>query len=560
METKRRNFKKQREEEQKKWLEKERLRREEKKRRAEERKQREERKRKELEEQRVREEEERKRIAIEKKREEEQRRQQEEKQRREQEEQRRREQEEAERVQKQEEEKEKERAILERQEKELARERELQEMEDRARREREEAEKKNRSQKASTQKAATATGFYSYLPSSLDLASSLSSWVWGPTTTLGPLVRDLKSFRFEERRGASRTGPVWRGVQIAEDQSTSEVALKLLNNAYHLYLLHQQQKSGSREYSELILNFTPKSDDVSTFREAMILHYLSHPSIFPLKGLVRRKQEYLMILPYVEYDLEYYVESQWKECPTQTRGRHIREIVFQLIVVLTYLHSAKIVHRDIRTSSVLISKTGNNRIWLSGFSQARCLESAPLDPLPPTKYYGYRAPELILTAGHVQQGLPAETWKASDVWSCGVMFAQLMMSGKTIFNGVGSDKILESILAIEECRESLGAMPQTFSVLNTHSAFGTAVEKTLAEAVGASKDDADAVDLLTRMLQFDPQKRITMEQALSHPYFAAFQNRLKQKQGLVRCDGSSELLLDSHVPQFLREFCAGLTA
>jgi serine/threonine protein kinase len=46
--------------------------------------------------------------------------------------------------------------------------------------------------------------------------------------------------------------------------------------------------------------------------------------------------------------------------------------------------------------------------------------------LPTSSYLGYRAPEIILTAPHLQKSLSEDDWKAADVWSCGCIFAQLL--------------------------------------------------------------------------------------------------------------------------------------
>ena len=126
----------------------------------------------------------------------------------------------------------------------------------------------------------------------------------------------------------------------------------------------------------------------------------------------------------------------------------------------------------------------------------------------------YRAPEVMTSW--------SEYTAAIDVWAAGCIFAEMLL-GKPLFPGSDEAQQIELILATlgAEAEEQLMAMMQTDKLeLFSSVTHDISSVKTLDELFG--NHSPLALDLLKKMLVIDPLKRIDVEQALEHPFFAEF--------------------------------------
>jgi serine/threonine protein kinase len=194
---------------------------------------------------------------------------------------------------------------------------------------------------------------------------------------------------------------------------------------------------------------------------------------------------------------------------------HIQYFVYQVLRGTLYLHTGKIMHRDIKPGNLLLNK--NCDLKICDFGLARGFDCENGTDLTKTEYVvtrWYRAPEVILNA--------SEYSKAVDVWSIGCVFAELL-GRAPLFPGVDYLDQIKRIIAV------LGTPNQEeMSYIGNESAikYIKSLPKRNKQNWSALYPKANpvALDLLGKMLVFNPNKRYTVEQCLAHPYFEGLHN------------------------------------
>ena len=209
---------------------------------------------------------------------------------------------------------------------------------------------------------------------------------------------------------------------------------------------------------------------------------------------------------------------------------HCQYFIYQTLRALKAMHSANVLHRDLKPSNLLLN--ANCDLKVCDFGLARSAASSEDNSGFMTEYVAtrwYRAPEIMLTF--------KEYTKAIDVWSVGCILAE-MLNGKPLFPG-------------KDCKRSIHSMHDTYSdhdpdhhqltlildVLGTPTMedyYGIKsrrareyirslpFKKKIPMKVMFPKTSDLALDLLEKLLAFNPVKRITVEEALKHPYLEPY--------------------------------------
>ena len=248
-------------------------------------------------------------------------------------------------------------------------------------------------------------------------------------------------------------------------------------------------------------------------REIKLLRYFDHDNIVSLYDIPKPPSrtgfnDIYIISDLMETDLHRVIYSR-----QDLTDDHIQYFIYQILRGVLYMHSANIIHRDLKPANILANKNCDLKICDLGLGRGEVRDEDDEEKkIELTEYVitrWYRAPEVILC--------PSEYSKAVDIWSIGCIFAELL-GRQPLFPG---DHYLDQIQKI-------------ISVLGTPKnddlEFITKVEakEFLMKLVKRTKQtwsslfpnaNPVALDLLGKMLTFNPKKRYTVDQCISHPYF-----------------------------------------
>ncbi|KAK7971482.1 hypothetical protein PG989_016498 [Apiospora arundinis] len=297
----------------------------------------------------------------------------------------------------------------------------------------------------------------------------------------------------------------------------------------------------------------------SAVREMALCSELSNLNVIRLVEIILEDKCIFMVFEYAEHDLLQIIHhhTQNPRCPIP--ATMVKSIMFQLLNGCQYLHANWVLHRDLKPANIMVTSSGQVKIGDLGLAR---LFHKPLHSL-----YGgdkvvvtiwYRAPELLLGSRHYTPAI--------DMWAVGCIFAELlslrpifkgeeakMDSKKTVpFQRNQMQKIVDIMgmptkerwpyLTSMHEYSSLG-MLQTPMMHHQHSshhsshhhssssksvvlphhrrAFGLEhVVPAHGNSSGLASLGAEGYKLLAGLLEYDPEKRLTAQQALQHPFFS----------------------------------------
>uniref|UniRef100_A0A4W5L941 mitogen-activated protein kinase n=1 Tax=Hucho hucho TaxID=62062 RepID=A0A4W5L941_9TELE len=190
---------------------------------------------------------------------------------------------------------------------------------------------------------------------------------------------------------------------------------------------------------------------------------------------------------------------------------------------LKYLHSAGILHRDIKPGNLLVNSNCVLKICDFGLARLEELdESRHMTQEVVTQYY--RAPEILMGSHHYSNAI--------DIWSVGCIFAELL-GRRILFQAQSPIQQLDLITDLLGT-PSLEAMRTACEGARAHILRGPHKQPSLPVLYTLSSQAThEAVHLLCRMLVFDPSKRISAKDALAHPYLD--EGRLRYHTCMCKC-------------------------
>ena len=183
----------------------------------------------------------------------------------------------------------------------------------------------------------------------------------------------------------------------------------------------------------------------------------------------------------------------------------VKLYAYQCFRALSYIHALGICHRDIKPQNLLVDPT-NHVLKICDFGSAKRLIKGEVNVSYICSRY-YRAPELIFGA--------TEYNNAIDVWSVGCVMAELLL-GQPLFPGEsGVDQLVEIIKVLgTPTREQIHSMNPNYSEFKFPQIKAHPWPK-----VFRSRTPPDAIDLIQKLLMYNPERRLTPLEAIMHPFF-----------------------------------------
>ena len=276
-------------------------------------------------------------------------------------------------------------------------------------------------------------------------------------------------------------------------------------------------KNGKYVAIKCMKNHFDSLDQVNNLREIQALRRLSpHGNIVKLLEVLYDQPTGRLALVFELMDMNIY---------ELIRGRRhyvaedrIKTYVYQLVKSMDHMHRNGIFHRDIKPENILIM---DDCLKLADFGSCRGIYSKQ----PYTEYIStrwYRAPECLLTDGYYNYKM--------DMWGVGCVFFE-MVSLFPLFPGANELDQIQKIHNVVGTPkpELLAKMKQRSQHMDFNFApkTGSGIEKLIPHCA------PECVDLITKLLAYDPDDRLSARQALRHPYFREIREAEKRRHALL---------------------------
>lgn len=240
----------------------------------------------------------------------------------------------------------------------------------------------------------------------------------------------------------------------------------------------------------------------TAIREISLLKELYHPNIVLLEDVLMEPNRLYLVFEYLTMDLKKYMESLKGK---QMDPALVKSYLHQMVDGILFCHSRRILHRDLKPQNLLIDNNGT--IKLADFGLARAFGIPVRVYTHEVVTLWYRAPEVLL--GSTRYACPI------DMWSLGCIFAE-MVTKRPLFHGDSEiDQLFRIFRTLGTPTDDI--WPGVTQLQDYKSTFPMWTKPNIKGAVKGM--DEEGLDLLEKMLIYDPAKRITAKASMRHPYF-----------------------------------------
>ncbi|XP_067421544.1 serine/threonine-protein kinase ICK [Emydura macquarii macquarii] len=242
-------------------------------------------------------------------------------------------------------------------------------------------------------------------------------------------------------------------------------------------------------------------EECMNLREVKSLKKLNHANIVKLKEVIRENDHLYFVFEYMKENLYQLMKERNKLFPEST----VRNIMYQILQGLAFIHKHGFFHRDLKPENLLCM--GPELVKIADFGLAREIRSRP----PYTDYVStrwYRAPEVLLRSTCYSSPI--------DIWAVGCIMAEVYTL-RPLFPGASEiDTIFKICQVLGTPKKN--DWPEGYQLASAMNfRWPQCVPNNLKTLIPNA--GSEAVQLMRDMLQWDPKKRPTATQALRYSYF-----------------------------------------
>ncbi|KAI7899902.1 serine/threonine-protein kinase pef1 [Cokeromyces recurvatus] len=254
------------------------------------------------------------------------------------------------------------------------------------------------------------------------------------------------------------------------------------------------------------IHLDPEEGAPSTaIREISLMKELKHPNIVRLFDVIHTENKLTLVFEYMDQDLKKYMDAALRSNLGALDVNTIKSFLYQLLRGIAYCHENRVLHRDLKPQNLLINK--HHQLKIGDFGLARAF-GIPVNTFSnEVVTLWYRAPDVLLGSRMYSTSI--------DIWSVGCIMAE-MYTGRPLFSGTTNEDQLQKIFRLmgtptEQTWPTITQLPEYKPPQVIYPPQHLSQFLPSIDPVG--------LDLLGRMLQYQPQMRITAKDALNHPYF-----------------------------------------
>ncbi|KAL3073672.1 hypothetical protein niasHT_039212 [Heterodera trifolii] len=331
------------------------------------------------------------------------------------------------------------------------------------------------------------------------------------------LVWLLRNFRIESllRRDQMGLKPelILRPSRLLMSESSSSDghllddfadAEKIGEGTYGIVFKVRMRANGeTKALKQIRLNSGNDGVPSTCIREISLLKELSHPNIVRLDDVkIHKGRRLFLVFEYIDQDLKMLLE---RLSPRSVPINYVKSFVWQLLQALTYCHTHRVVHRDLKPQNLLVKNDGTIKLADFGLARSFSLPSRCYTHEVVTLWY--RAPEILLGAQFYST--------AVDIWSLACIFAECIRN-EPLFRG---DSEIDQLFRIFQLLGTPNSKnwPGVERLNDFRGNFPKWTRKSLKELFKSLSEDG--VDLLDQMLIYPPMDRVTAKLALAHRFF-----------------------------------------
>uniref|UniRef100_A0A1A7WJA6 non-specific serine/threonine protein kinase n=3 Tax=Iconisemion striatum TaxID=60296 RepID=A0A1A7WJA6_9TELE len=243
-------------------------------------------------------------------------------------------------------------------------------------------------------------------------------------------------------------------------------------------------------------------EECMNLREVKSLKKLNHANVVKLKEVIRENDHLYFVFEYMKENLYQLMKDRENKMFTENE---IRNIMFQVLSGLAFVHKHGFFHRDMKPENLLCM--GPELVKIADFGLAREIRSKP----PYTDYVStrwYRAPEVLLRSSTYSSPI--------DLWAVGCIMAELYTL-RPLFPGNSEvDEIFKICQVLGTVKKV--DWPEGYQLASAMNfRFPQCVPTHLKTLIPNASNEA--ITLMKDLLQWDPKNRPTAVQALRYPYF-----------------------------------------